>query len=73
MEFEDTLIYITFRKELRNYISGPYRGIKESRYERFIDSLDLGIKWKRVLDNGTDIYEITDEKKWLLNKIKYGI
>jgi hypothetical protein len=35
MEFEDTLIYLTFRKELRNYIGGPYRGIKESRYERF--------------------------------------
>ena len=74
MEFEDTLIYITFRKEFRNYIGRPYRGIKENpEYERFIDSLDLGIKWKRLLDNGTDIYEITDEKKWFLTKIKYGI
>lgn len=73
MEFEDTLIYLTFRKELRLYCDVPYDGIGQSKYERFIDSLDLGIKYKRVLDNGTDIYEITDEKKWVLNKIKYGI
>jgi hypothetical protein len=73
MEFEDTLIYLKFRKELRLYIDAPYDGIGKSKYERFIDSLDLGIKYKRILDNGTDIYEITDEKKWFLNKIKYGI
>lgn len=36
----------------------------------FVESKDLGID---CLDWKNDVYIITDEKKWLINKIKYGI
>ncbi len=35
----------------------------------FIISKDLGIV---CLDLFADLYSITDEKKWFINKIKYG-
>ena len=35
----------------------------------FIESKDLGIV---CVDVFADVYSITDEKKWLLTKIKYG-
>ncbi len=36
-------------------------------WDKFIENKDLGIM--HFVD---DEYEITDEKKWLINKIKYG-
>ncbi len=43
----------------------------------FMNKKDLGIKYafyeKSKLSEGYINYEIIDEKKWLLNKIKYGI
>jgi hypothetical protein len=42
---------------------------KELSYKQFIHYKDLGII---CVDAMTDQYKITDEKKWALNKIKYG-
>lgn len=46
-------------------------------FQTFISEKDLGIVFVRVGDPETegifDIYEVVDEKKWFLNKIKYGI
>lgn len=39
----------------------------EWNWDKFIENKDLGIM--HFVD---DEYEIIDEKKWLLNKIKYG-
>lgn len=38
-------------------------------FKGFIDSKDIGIK---VINNHNCTYEITDKKKWMLAKIKYG-
>jgi hypothetical protein len=41
-------------------------------WKEFIDLKDLGIRYiKRGISN--DLYNVVDEKKWLLAKIKYGI
>ena len=41
-------------------------------WKEFIDFKDLGIRHiKTGIDN--DLYNVVDEKKWLLAKIKYGI
>jgi hypothetical protein len=51
---------------------------KEYNYDKtwvsFLNCKDLGIKCTIVDINGYGhiYYKITDEKKWLLNKIKYG-
>lgn len=58
-------IFFVFRHE---YINTPYRS--RSLFKDFIDTKDLGVS---VVDFAHDLYEITDEKKWFLNKIKYGI
>ena len=45
----------------------------ESRFiswKEFIKSKDLGII---CVDSLNHIYKIIDEKKWLINKIKYGL
>ena len=45
----------------------------ESRFiswKKFIKSKDLGII---CVDSLNHIYKIIDEKKWLINKIKYGL
>ena len=39
-----------------------------NRYKIFIENLDLGI----TTVSGAHNYRITDHKKWLLAKIKYG-
>ena len=39
----------------------------EWNWDKFIENKDLGIM--HFVD---DEYEIIDEKKWLINKIKYG-
>lgn len=40
------------------------------RFEDYIDTLDLGIV---SYDPSCEIYQIIDEEKWFLSKIKYGI
>lgn len=40
------------------------------RYKEFIEEQDLGL---RLINSYCDTYEITDEKKWFLTKIKYGL
>lgn len=56
-------IFHIFRHE---YINIP----QKSSFKDFLDTKDLGVS---VVDFAHDFYEITDEKKWLLSKIKYGI
>ena len=41
---------------------------KDGRYTKFIKYKDIGVKY---IECG--VYEIVDEKKWMLAKIKYGI
>lgn len=43
--------------------------VSECNYALFIKSKDLGII---SIDLTGDFYKITDEKKWLLSKLKYG-
>lgn len=43
-------------------------------WEKFIKSLDLGIEYQVKEINGWgETYKIVDEKKWLYNRLKYGI
>lgn len=69
MRFEDKLgaIYRFFRKE---YIASSFE-----YYAEFLESKDIGII--RIDDyirtDFTYLYEIVDEKKWALSRIKYGI
>lgn len=70
MEFKDENMDI-FRVFLNDYLI--FNKTSEEtyfpfRYNAFIKKLDLGIKYK-----GDSTFEILDEKKWFLNKIKYGI
>jgi hypothetical protein len=43
--------------------------VSECNYALFIERKDLGII---SIDLTGDFYKITDEKKWLLSKLKYG-
>lgn len=67
MEFNPVKIYNAFHTEwLDIYLKCPDWVI-------FIESKDLGIKCIESCQfSQDDKYEIVDEKKWLLNKIKYG-
>ena len=65
MEFKDANIYFALRHEYAKVYD-------DYMYKEFIDFLDIGIK-NRLTSDGTDMYEIIDEKKWFLAKIKYGI
>jgi len=56
-----TTIYIHFRNE--------YFSNKKNPWDNFIESKDLGVICISYL---RDEYRIVDEKKWLINKIKYG-
>lgn len=57
--------------------------MSESQYERYIEQLDLGIRyieqdaraWEYALDMSYIFvkYKIVDEKKWCLSKLRYGI
>ncbi len=43
------------------------------KWRLFIESKDLGIVCETsCIDPSLDRYEIIDEKKWLISKIKYG-
>lgn len=58
-------IFLVFRQE---FMKIPHRS--RPLFKDFIDTKDLGVS---VVDFALDLYEITDNKKWFLNKIKYGI
>jgi hypothetical protein len=61
---KNDLIYENLKDEFRFKLQRePY-----INWLTFIKSKDLGI----VFNNNTDEYKIIDEKKWALNKIKYG-
>ncbi len=59
--FINSNIYIHFRNE--------YFSNKNNIWNNFIESKDLGVICLSYLK---DEYRIVDEKKWLINKIKYG-
>lgn len=64
MEFEELhekLLDIFYYKE---FLKHP---IYKNRWSKFIESKDLGI----ILSDRN--YEVVDEKKWLLTRLKYGI
>lgn len=42
-------------------------------WAEFVERKDLGIRAKDDKRYGVVLYEITDEKKWLFTKLKYGI
>ena len=65
MEFEIIVCYELFDIFRSEFIKKSYIS-----FEQFIDSKDLGVI---SVDIVNDLYEITDEKKWFLNKIKYEI
>ncbi len=61
---KNDLIYENLKDEFRFKLQRePY-----INWLTFIKSKDLGIDF----NNNTDEYKIIDEKKWALNKIKYG-
>ena len=63
---KNDLIYENLKDEFRFKLQRePYLYLN---WLTFIKSKDLGI----VFNNNTDEYKIIDEKKWALNKIKYG-
>jgi hypothetical protein len=41
---------------------------KKGRWDHFVYYKDMGVKYIQ-----TSVYEVVDEKKWMLAKIKYGI
>ena len=62
----DTFINATIYNRFRNeYYSNKNNNI----WNIFIESKDLGVICLSYLK---DEYRIVDEKKWLINKIKYG-
>ena len=73
MEFENVNIYLALRDQCLEHYRHDYNFDRwPSMYIEFVDKMDLGIKVKRN-NNGNDVYEIVDEKKWLLTKLKYGL
>lgn len=61
---KNDLIYENLKDEFRFKLQRePY-----INWLTFIKSKDLGI----IFNNNTHEYKIIDQKKWLLNKIKYG-
>lgn len=65
MESEIIVCYELFDAFRSEYIKKSYIS-----FEQFVDSKDLGVS---SVDIVNDLYEVTDEKKWLLTRIKYGI
>jgi hypothetical protein len=67
MEFEDRgfKVYRALQDEFRNY--------KNCDYVSFLAMKDIGIKYIDKNISAFDHYEIIDEKKWLLAKIKYEL
>ena len=72
--FTNSTIYSKLRDEYVFESSGLNKN-NINKWSDFIEFKNLGIKVTSRLikyDNGYFVYEIVDEKKWLINKIKYG-
>lgn len=67
MEFRDIdgVVFIKFHKE--------WNWKNNMNWYAFINSKNLGIDYFYVDAKGITCYLVKDEKKWALNKIKYGI
>ena len=74
MAFRINNIYKTFASEWVKYKFDNFgKLITYENWKDFIKIKDLGIICVRSYPSATqDEYEIIDEKKWLLTKIKYG-
>jgi hypothetical protein len=64
-EFENTKIFETLKDEF--YRANPYVNWRD-----FIDAKDLGVVVSHKNNQLYYVYIVLDEKKWLINKIKYG-
>jgi hypothetical protein len=62
MEFKSIRIYLIFRDDFQKQ--------EEKSWIVFIEKLDIGLECLSYIN---DLYKITDYKKWLLTKIKYGL
>ena len=64
-----TFFCVDFWKEYEEAVDcGVYR--KARLWKKFIEDKDLGLVCKNFKQ---DVYEIYDEKKWVLSRLKYGI
>jgi hypothetical protein len=64
--YDDELaLYYALRVDYLNWRDNNNQG---SNFEMFMNQKDIGL---RVIE--FKVFEIVDEKKWLLNKIKYNI
>lgn len=67
MEFKDIEYELYHKlKDQRNKIE------KELTWKQFIELKDIGLAHIDVYQN-YDLYEIIDEKKWALTRLKYGL
>lgn len=67
MEFKDIEYEVYHKlKDQRNKIE------KELTWKQFIELKDIGLAHIDVYQN-YDLYEIIDEKKWALTRLKYGL
>jgi len=74
MEFSDKedKINASFNKEFSKEFSlGRWSTEVDKSWYDFILYKDLGIEY--TLKPGVNCYKITDKKKWLLTRLKYGI
>jgi hypothetical protein len=65
MESEIIVCYELFDIFRSEYITISYQSFGD-----FINTKDLGVN---SVDTVNDLYEVIDEKKWFLTRIKYGI
>lgn len=66
MESDKIVCYEIFHIFRHEYINIPHNSL----FKDFLDTKDLGVI---VVDFAHDLYEVKDEKKWFLTRIKYGI
>jgi len=58
-------------KEVLNIINPHFQLCTKKQWKLFIERKDLGIAQKLL--HNKEVYVITDERKWFLAKLKYGI
>jgi hypothetical protein len=68
-------MYLCFIKEWSNYCDQMRDKLQQNKINwfEFIGSLDIGISPVKVRTTAKWKYEVVDEKKWFLAKLKYGI
>jgi hypothetical protein len=65
MEFNYVNVKIYYSLFCEYYLTSFF---KNGMYNHFVDYKNIGVKYI-----GFGVYEVVDEKKWMLAKIKYGI